>query len=180
MPVPSFVMRRMFAAALLVVSSTFLVARLAMGRDDARPAAAHADRVLVRKKDHTLSLLSDSNAIKTYKVALGRNIVGPKTQQGDHKTPEGMYTLDSRNAGSHFYRSIHVSYPNAEDRQRARKLGVEPGGDIMIHGLPNGLGWIGSMHRLHDWTDGCIAVTDEEMDEIWRMVPDGTPIEIDP
>jgi murein L,D-transpeptidase YafK len=141
---------------------------------------ARADRVLVHKKEHTLTLLSDGKVLKTYKVALGGNIDGPKTQRGDHRTPEGAYVLDRRNEHSHFYRSIHISYPNADDRERAQKLGVEPGGDIMIHGLQNGFGWIGSRHRLCDWTDGCIAVTDEEMDEIWHAVPDGTPIEIDP
>jgi len=81
---------------------------------------------------------------------------------------------------ANYYRSLHISYPTAEDRARAAKAGVEPGGDIMVHGLPNGLGWIGSKHRIRDWTDGCIAVTDEEMDEIWRAVPDGTVIEINP
>jgi murein L,D-transpeptidase YafK len=101
-------------------------------------------------------------------------------KNGDHKTPEGIYVLDRRNEHSHYYRSLHISYPTAEDRARAAKAGVEPGGDIMVHGLPNGLGWIGSKHRIRDWTDGCIAVTDEEMDEIWRAVPDGTVIEINP
>ena len=135
---------------------------------------------MVHKTDHTLTLLSDGKVLKTYKVALGRNAVGAKTERGDHKTPEGTYVLDGRNEHSHFYRSIHISYPSLTDRERAQKLRVEPGGAIMIHGLPNGLGWVGSLHRLHDWTDGCIAVTDEEMDEIWRAVPDGTPIEIQP
>ena len=91
-----------------------------------------------------------------------------------------MYILDRRNEHSHYYRAIHVSYPNADDRARARRLGVSAGGDIMIHGLPNGYGWIGKEHRARDWTDGCIAVTNEEMDEIWKVVPNGTPIEIRP
>ena len=88
--------------------------------------------------------------------------------------------LDRRNEHSRFYRSLHISYPSTGDRERAAKSGVDLGGDIMIHGLPNGLGWMGSTHRLRDWTDGCIAVTDEEMDEIWQAVPDGTVIEINP
>ena len=104
--------------------------------------------------------------------------MGAKEQQGDHKTPEGHYILDRRNAKSKFYKSIHVSYPNEQDRRRAEKKGVLPGGDIMIHRLPNGQGYIGAAHRAIDWTDGCIAVTDSEMDEIWKLVPDGTPIEI--
>jgi murein L,D-transpeptidase YafK len=172
--------RQIYGAARLLGLSGIFFATGALAAGDLQAPAAHADRVLVHKKDHTLTLLSNGKEIKTYKVALGGNVVGPKTQQGDHKTPEGVYVLDRRNASSHFYRSIHISYPDTEDRERARRLGADPGGDIMIHGLPNGLGWIGGMHRLHDWTDGCIAVTDGEMDEIWRAVPDGTPIEIDP
>ncbi len=163
----------------LVVALVFFVPAISSGQDSKTPIA-HADHVLVRKKEHTLTLLSHGKVLKTYKVALGGNIEGPKTQRGDHKTPEGCYVLDRRNQHSHFYRSIHISCPNSADRERARKLGVEPGGDIMIHGIQNGLGWIGSRQRLYEWTDGCIAVTDEEMDEIWRAVPDGTPIEIDP
>lgn len=139
-----------------------------------------ADRVVVLKKERTLELLSQGKVIKTYKVALGGDPVGPKTGHGDHKTPEGVYVLDYRNAHSQFYKSIHVSYPNEHDRARARQKGVSTGGDIFVHGLPNGYGAIGAAHRLKDWTDGCIAVTDKEMDEIWKAVPDGTQIEIRP
>jgi murein L,D-transpeptidase YafK len=140
----------------------------------------HADRVLVLKKERTLQLLSQGKVIKTYKVALGGDPVGPKTQQGDHKTPEGVYVLDSRSAHSQFHKSIHISYPNATDRAAARRKGVSPGGDVFVHGLPNGYGWVGAAHRARDWTDGCIAVTNEEIEEIWTAVPDGTPIEIRP
>ncbi|MGA2099966.1 MAG: L,D-transpeptidase family protein [Candidatus Sulfotelmatobacter sp.] len=140
----------------------------------------HADRVVVLKKERRLQLLNGGKIIKSYKVALGGNPVGPKTRQGDHKTPEGMYILDSRNAHSQFYKSIHISYPNVRDRAAARDSHVSPGGDVFVHGLPNGYKWVGAAHRLKDWTDGCIAVTDEEMDEIWSGVPDGTPIEIHP
>lgn len=139
-----------------------------------------ADRVLVLKKERTLQLLNHGTVIKTYKVALGGDPVGPKTRQGDHKTPEGIYVLDARNPHSQFYKSIHISYPSATDRAAARKMGVSPGGDVYVHGLPNGYGSIGAAHRLRDWTDGCIAVTDEEIDEIWAAVPNGTPIEIRP
>lgn len=148
--------------------------------DDDLAADAHADKLVVFKKDHTLQLLDHGKLLKKYKIALGGAPAGPKERQGDHRTPEGVYVLDRRNEHSHFYRSLHISYPNAEDRARALKEGVNPGGGIMVHGLPNGFGWIGSGHRLRDWTDGCIAVTNEEMDEIWRTVPDGTPIEIRP
>jgi murein L,D-transpeptidase YafK len=118
--------------------------------------------------------------IRTYKVALGRGGLTPKEREGDGRTPEGHYIIDARNADSHYHRALHVSYPNAEDRQRAAKLGVAPGGAIMIHGLPNGEGMIGSAHRLYDWTLGCIAVTDPEIEEIWTLVPVGTPVEIRP
>lgn len=140
----------------------------------------HADRVLVLKKERTLQLLSQGKVIKAYRVALGGDPVGPKTRQGDHRTPEGLYVLDSRNSQSQFYKSIHISYPNARDRAAARQKGVSPGGDVFVHGLPKGYGWVGASHRLKDWTDGCIAVTDQEIDEIWLAVADGTPIEIRP
>jgi murein L,D-transpeptidase YafK len=137
-------------------------------------------RVLVLKKEHKMQLLSGETVIKTYTVALGRGGLSPKQREGDHLTPEGLYQIDRRNKNSRFYLALHVSYPNEVDRQRARKLGVNPGGDIMIQGITNGLGWLGSMHRIFDWTNGCIAVTDTEMDEIWLLVPDGTIVEIRP
>ena len=141
---------------------------------------SRVDRVVVIKSERTLELVSQGKVLKSYKVALGGDPIGPKSMQGDHKTPEGVYVLDSRNAHSQFHKSIHISYPNAHDRSAARAKGVSPGGDVFVHGLPNGYGWIGSKHRLKDWTDGCIAVTDEEIDEIWKLVTDGTPIEIRP
>lgn len=148
--------------------------------DDPLPPEARADKVIVLKKEHVLKLLRGHHVLKTYKIALGGDPVGPKQQEGDHRTPEGTYILDRRNPRSRFYRSLHISYPNAEDQRRAAAKGISPGGDIMIHGLPNGFGWLGAAHRVRDWTDGCVAVTDAEMDEIWRAVPDGTPIEIRP
>jgi len=151
---------------------------IAVAQTAAKPL--HADRVVVLKKQRTLQLLSEGKAIKSYKVALGGDPVGPKTRQGDHKTPEGVYILDSRNPHSHFHKAIHISYPNARDRAAARAKGVSPGGDVFVHGLPNGYGWVGASHRVKDWTDGCIAVTNEEIEEIWRAVADGTPIEIRP
>jgi murein L,D-transpeptidase YafK len=143
-------------------------------------AMLRADHVVVLKKKRTLELLSHGKVIKTYKVALGGNPVGPKTRQGDHKTPEGSYVLDSRNSHSQYYKSIHISYPSGRDRAVAKQSGDLPGSDVFVHGLPNGYRSIGSAHRLRDWTDGCIAVTDEEIDEIWKAVADGTPIEIKP
>jgi murein L,D-transpeptidase YafK len=139
-----------------------------------------ADQVIVVKNRRTLTLLFQGKILRTYQVSLGATPVGAKEQQGDHKTPEGHYLLDRRNAKSRFYKSIHVSYPNQADELRAAQRGVSAGGDIMIHGLPNGFGWLGATHLAQDWTDGCIAVTDAEMDEIWELVADGTPIEIRP
>lgn len=139
-----------------------------------------ADKVLVEKNARRLTLLSNGRVIKTYEVALGHNPVGPKEREGDDRTPEGIYTIDARNAHSRYHLSLHISYPNPRDIQRAKKLGVSPGGDITIHGILNGFGWIGDFHRLFDWTGGCIAVTNEEIDEIGRLVPDGTPVEIRP
>ena len=143
-------------------------------------ADVRADRVIVMKKERTLTLMSGEKVLKVYRIALGGDPIGPKRREGDHKTPEGSYILDRRNAKSKYYRSIHISYPSEEDREQARKLGFSPGGDVMVHGLPNGFGWLGATHRTRDWTDGCIAVTDQEMDEIWNAVADGIPIEIKP
>jgi murein L,D-transpeptidase YafK len=142
--------------------------------------AQKADSILILKKDHKLELLAKGKVIRTYDVALGRGGLAPKEREGDGRTPEGHYVIDSRNEASAYHRALHVSYPNAEDRLRAAKLGVSPGGAIMIHGLPNGVRWIGPAHRLYDWTLGCIAVTDSEIDEIWELVPVGTPVEIRP
>jgi murein L,D-transpeptidase YafK len=162
---------------------TALAVGLASGSmmaQSAPPAVLRADHVVVLKKERTLELLSQGKVIKTYRVALGGDPVGPKTRQGDHKTPEGSYVLDFRNAHSRFYKSIHISYPSEHDRGLARQKGFSPGGDVFVHGLPNGYGAVGAAHRLKDWTDGCIAVTDEEIDEIWKAVPDGIQIEIKP
>jgi murein L,D-transpeptidase YafK len=139
-----------------------------------------ADLVVVTKSERKLVLMKAGKVFKTYSVALGGSPTGAKKRQGDHRTPEGTYVLDSRNAQSRFYKSIHISYPNAEDGARAARLHVLPGGDVFIHGLPNGYGSIGAGHRLYNWTDGCIAVTNSEMDEIWALVPNGTRILIKP
>jgi murein L,D-transpeptidase YafK len=159
------------AAALLVAVST---------SPSGHQNVLHADHIVVLKKERKLELVSHGKVIKIYKVALGGDPVGPKIRQGDHKTPEGTYVLDFRNSHSRFYKAIHISYPSERDRALAHKNGFSPGGDVFVHGLPNGYGAIGAAHRLKDWTDGCIAVTNEEIDEIWKAVPDGTEIEIKP
>jgi murein L,D-transpeptidase YafK len=139
-----------------------------------------ADKVLIEKKERRLTLLSNGEVIKTYKIALGGDPVGPKERQGDNKTPEGTYIIDSRNRNSNYHLSLHISYPNEKDKMRAKELGVSPGGDIMIHGIKNGLAWVGALHAGIDWTKGCIAVTDEEMEKIYKLVPNGTIVEIRP
>jgi len=139
-----------------------------------------ADKILIEKQERRLTLLSKGNVIKTYRIALGGNPYGPKERQGDNKTPEGTYIIDSRNKDSSYHLSLHISYPNDEDKRRAKSLGVSPGGDIMIHGIMNGFSWIGEFHTASDWTKGCIAVTDEEIEEIDKLVPDGTIVEIRP
>jgi murein L,D-transpeptidase YafK len=157
-----------------------MILLLLFGMLAADDSVAKADQVIVIKGQRTLTLLSRGKTLRTYKVALGGSPVGAKEQQGDHKTPEGHYILDRRNANSRFYKSIHASYPSKQDDERAARRGVSPGGDIMVHGLPNGFGWLDATHRAMDWTDGCIALTNAEMDEIWNLVPIGTPIEIRP
>jgi murein L,D-transpeptidase YafK len=137
-----------------------------------------ADRILVIKSTHTMTLYAHGQALKVYHVWLGRGPGNAKQQQGDNETPEGLYTIIGRNAHSAAHLSLHISYPNATDRERAHKLGVDPGGDIMIHGLPPGNDWINPGQQLADWTYGCIALTDAEMDEVWKLVPNGTSIEI--
>jgi murein L,D-transpeptidase YafK len=124
--------------------------------------------------------LREGKLLKSYRVALGRNPIGPKQQEGDMKTPEGLYTIDYRNPTSDYHLSLHISYPSVEDVARAQARDVNAGFDIMIHGLPNGRGWIGAFHRRQDWTAGCIALTDAEIEELWRVTPDGTTVEIRP
>lgn len=142
--------------------------------------AVKADRVLVWKAKRKLYLLRDGRVLHRYRVALGREPEGPKRREGDGRTPEGVYRLDWRNPDSRFHRSIHISYPNEDERARAARRGVDPGGQIMLHGLPDGLEGFEETHRRRDWTEGCIAVTNDEMDEIWALVEDGTVIEIRP
>ena len=161
-----------------------LVAVLAAGAvywswpDIQLPPGIAAERLQIDKGAHRLVIFADGRAVKSYRISLGRVPEGAKEREGDGRTPEGVYIVDYRKADSDYHRALHISYPDPDDRQRAKGLGVSPGGAIMIHGLPNGLGWIGRFHRFYDWTQGCIAVTDEEMDELWRAVPDGTPVEI--
>ena len=138
----------------------------------------HADRIVVVKSTHTMTLYARGRELKVYHVWLGRGTGKAKQQRGDNETPEGDYTIIGRNAHSSAYLSLRISYPNAADLERACRLHVDPGGDIMIHGLPPGNDWVKPGQQLSDWTFGCIAVTNAEMDELWKLVPIGTPIEI--
>lgn len=165
-------------AALTLFTLAIFSSRASSASDPPLPPSAMADKVVVLKSERKLLLMKGDAVLKTYSVSLGGNPVGPKVRQGDSKTPEGKYVLDRHNALSHYHRSIHISYPNAEDVARAKKLGVSPGGDVFVHGQPHDFS--GTSQELGDWTDGCIAVTNAEMDEIWRAAPDGTPIEIRP
>ena len=149
-------------------------------KEDYLPPKGPADKILIEKKDRRLTLISKGKVLQTYKIALGGNPEGPKERQGDNKTPEGTYVIDSRNKDSRYHRSLHISYPNEKDKKRAKQRGVSPGGDIMIHGIKNGFSWVGDLHKEIDWTKGCIAVTDEEIEEIDTLAPNGTIVEIKP
>ena len=163
----------------LLFLSLFILSSSAAAQTAAATAPV-ADKVVVYKSQRKMQLLKNGQVIRTYKIALGDNPKGHKQQEGDEKTPEGKYKLDWRNPNSAYHKSIHISYPNQQDKARAKKQGVSPGGDIMIHGLPKHAAGIGARHALSDWTNGCIAITNEEMDEVWTLVRNGTEIEILP
>ncbi|MBT8096399.1 MAG: L,D-transpeptidase family protein [Woeseia sp.] len=139
-----------------------------------------AELVIVEKAARKLHLMRDGQALRTFEVALGVAPLGNKEEEGDARTPEGRYILDLRNPDSDFFLSIRISYPNDDDRRRARQKGVNPGGQIMIHGQPNVPTYSDGYYRNEDWTNGCIAVSNSDMIDIWLMTPDGTPIEIRP
>ena len=164
----------------MIANSKILRLLLFLALVTAASAQSRIDHLVVLKRQHKLLLMSGDQVVKSYDVALGSGGMAPKRRQGDHRTPEGLYKVDYRNPASRFHLALHISYPQKTDMLRARQLGVDPGGDIMIHGLGPGFSWAGELHRHYDWTDGCIAVTDEEMDEIWQAVADGTPVEIRP
>lgn len=145
---------------------------------DGKASVSGVDKVVVVKSERRMMLFRGGEVVKSYEVALGKRPVGPKMHEGDKRTPEGTYILDRRNSASRFYRSIHISYPNKADLENARKLGVSPGSDIIDTRASQRHGKGGELHTLTDWTNGCIAVTNAQMEEIWRLVPDGTPIEI--
>ncbi len=144
------------------------------------PENSVIEKIVVTKSERKLAVYSHGVLLKTYKVSLGRHPIGPKEFEGDRKTPEGQYTIYQNNPQSTCYKNLGISYPNADDLERCRKTGQRPGGDIKIHGMLNGQDYWGKFHRFVDWTAGCIAVTNEEMDELYEHTPVGTPIEINP
>ncbi|MCL1039733.1 L,D-transpeptidase family protein [Shewanella submarina] len=138
------------------------------------------DLVVVQKADRTMTLYDGNREIKRYHIAMGDSPAGHKIKEGDQRTPQGRYILDYKKEDSAYYRSIHISYPNAADRLRAKALGVSPGGQIMIHGENPNSQLSPEEQQAFNWTNGCIAVTNKEMDELWQLIRPGTPIEIWP
>lgn len=174
-------MRRVVLVALVMLGSLLGSSVLLAPVSGAAVApSGKADKVIVVKSARRLYLVRDGQVMESFRVALGRNPKGTKIYQGDGRTPEGIYRIAALNPDSQFYRSIRVSYPNDADRARARALGQAVGGDIMIHGLAPERRGYGSEHWRFDWTNGCIALANEEIDEIWQRVEIGTPIEIRP
>ena len=139
-----------------------------------------ADRVVVEKSKRTMTLMQSGKVLKTYNVALGQNPVGPKEQLGDQRTPEGVYAVDLRRPESRFNLALRINYPGPNDRQYAATRGVDPGGEIYIHGQPHGGVNPARLADGPDWTDGCVAVSNAEMQEVWALVRIGTPVEIRP
>jgi len=138
------------------------------------------EKVLVLKSAHQLQLINDGKPLKTYRISLGKNPRGPKLMEGDKRTPEGFYWIDWRKTSNNFNLAMHISYPNITDSARARREGVAPGGMIMIHGTPDTEDTPEDLFHTLDWTDGCVAMRNRDMREVWNLVPDGTMIEIRP
>lgn len=159
-------------APALLVALQAAAAPLARGID--------ADQIVIDKSERTLTVFWHGVPLKVYRVALGGDPVEPKRKQGDQRTPQGRYLVSKRLEDSTYHLALHLSYPNEDDRARARAERVNPGGAIEIHGLRPGYEWLGSAHVLFDWTDGCVAVTNTEIEELWRVAPIGTPVEIRP
>ena len=162
----------MFLAIILII--------LSLWHDQPLDKSVNIDKMVIRKSERVLEIYSKGKLIKSYPISLGFNPVGKKHFQGDGKTPEGRYIINDRNPHSKYHKNLGISYPNRADRRFARRHHKSAGGDIKIHGLPNGYGSVGKAHLAHDWTAGCIAVTDEEIDELYRIIKIGTPIIIKP
>jgi murein L,D-transpeptidase YafK len=146
----------------------------------AHAQASGIDQLVLYKSAHKLVALTQGQVVRSYQVALGKTPRGAKLCRGDNRTPEGAYFVSRRVPGSHYYLALHLSYPSDDDVVRARDLGCDPGGDVEIHGLTRGYEWVGERHREHDWTNGCIALTNREITELYRLVAVGTPVHIYP
>lgn len=165
------------------IVSILLLALFASGGPRADTLSPHyekADSLLIVKSERKLYLLKEGEVLRDFDIALGLMPEGPKQREGDFRTPEGLYYLDARNPNSDYFLSLHISYPNPQDLARARSQDVEPGGQIMIHGQPNEPKYSESRYENWDWTDGCVAVSNSDMVDIWLMTEEGTPIEIRP
>jgi murein L,D-transpeptidase YafK len=165
------------AALLLALLVASCAPNALTDRPSERPSAT---RIVVEKQPHRMTVFQGQRTLRQFRVALGHGGLAPKLQQGDGRVPEGQYAIAGRNPNSAFHLSLKISYPTPEQIKAAAARGVNPGGDIMIHGLPNGRGSLGHSHLATDWTDGCIAVTNPEIEWLWQTVPDGTPISILP
>ena len=144
------------------------------------PPDTQIDKLVVLKSKRELLAYSNGKIIKTYKISLGRQPIGDKAFEGDKKTPEGIYLINDKNSNSGYHKNLGISFPNKDDIENSKRLGKPPGGDVKIHGIRNKIGFIGKFHRWFDWTLGCIAVTDNEIDELYNAVKIGTQIEIKP
>lgn len=171
-------MRKLITIFVVVAIITAIIWRLVPS--GSLPEGKTIDRIIVFKKKQIMQVMSNGDILKTYSIALGRDPKGHKVNQGDKRTPEGDYVINDKNPLSAFHKNLGISYPNALDILNAKLKGLDPGGDIKIHGIRNGVGFIGKFHRLFNWTAGCIAVTDEEIDELYDNVKVGTPITILP
>ena len=179
-----------YVLLLSALSLTAVTAAQATVTADASPSSRQAvdpggpvpiaDSIVIEKKARRLTLYHHGRRIRSYLVALGANPVGDKQYAGDRRTPEGLFSIDDKNEKSDFHMALHISYPDSAHTARAAAMGLSPGGGILIHGLPNKKGATGAFHRTVDWTDGCIAVTDEEIEGLWSAVMVGTPVEIKP
>lgn len=171
-------MRKAIIAVFILSGIAFLLATL--NSSPALPEGIKIEKLVVLKSERRLQAFAGGKILKTYRIALGRNPVGDKQSEGDCRTPEGRYTISAKNPNSSYHKNLGISYPNASDLVAARKLGKPAGGHIKIHGMRNGFGFLSRFHRLMDWTYGCLAVTNAEVDELYEHTPVGTPIEILP
>jgi murein L,D-transpeptidase YafK len=177
LPAPPIVLQGASSSLGIAAPSISIVPVTSIRRPLARSSV---DSLVLDKSDRTLTLYQLGQPVAEFRVALGSNPVGPKQRRGDGRTPEGLYFINGRNSESKYHLSLRISYPSPDEQMHASRRGVSPGGDIMIHGLPKKFATVGALHRQQDWTEGCIAVTNDEIEEIWRAVPNGARILIQP